>query len=96
MSPDFSSVHNHHEKTVFDAVRRRSAEHPGLAGNTELLADVACVALSRLPARYIRHQVDYAFFLTDRERVDNELAVDEAVEHAFGFVQARVAMRARI
>jgi transposase len=53
------------------------------------------VALNRLPPRYIRHEADYAFFLTERERADNELAVSEAVEHAFGFVQARTAMRAR-
>ena len=61
----------------------------------ELLIDVACVALNRLTPRYIRHEADFAFFLSDRERADAELAVSEAVEYAFGFVQARTAMRAR-
>jgi hypothetical protein len=60
-----------------------------------MLADVACVALNRLPPRYIRHIVDLSFYLTDRERLDNERAVDEAVHQAFQFVQARLAMRAR-
>ena len=33
--------------------------------------------------------------LSDRERADSELAVSESVEYAFGFIQARTAMRAR-
>jgi hypothetical protein len=93
--PDFSSIQNHHEQAVFAAVSDRAADHPGLADNPELLADVACVALNRLPPRYIRHTVDLAFYLGDRERAETERQIDEAVEHAFGFVQARVAMRAR-
>jgi hypothetical protein len=34
-------------------------------------------------------------FVSDRERADTELAISEAVEYAFGFIQARTAMRAR-
>ena len=63
--------------------------------NPDMLADIACVALNRLPPRYIRHDVDFAFFQTDRERSDTERSIAEAVEFAFGFVQARNAMRAR-
>lgn len=92
---DFSSVHNIHEQAIFDAVTATAARHPGLAGNANLLADVACVALNRMPPRYIRHDVDLAFFLTEREREANERAIAEAVEHAYGFVQARHAMAAR-
>jgi Late competence development protein ComFB len=54
------------------------------------------VALNRLQPRYIRHEVDFAFYLTDKERSDTERHVAEAVEFAFGFVQARSAMRARV
>ena len=95
MSVDYSSVHNFHEHAVFDAVSKRASQHPGLSNDPQLLADVACVALNRLPPRYIRHEVDFAFFLTERERGETELAIEDAVNHAFGFVQARVAMRAR-
>jgi hypothetical protein len=95
MSVDFSTVRNHHEHSVYRAVIETASQFPGLAHRPDLLIDVACVALNRLPPRYIRHEADYAFFLTERERADNELAVSEAVEHAFGFVQARTAMRAR-
>jgi hypothetical protein len=93
--PDYTSVRNHNERTVYDAVAREAAQYPGLAHNPELLADVACVALNRLPPRYIRHEVDFAFYLSERERMDSDHQVQEAVAYAFGFVQARTAMRAR-
>lgn len=92
---DFSSVHNHHESAVYRAVTDLAPRYPGLAGHPELLADVACVALNRLPPRYVRHDVDMAFFQTEAERQEVELQVAAAVDHAFGFVQARYAMRAR-
>ena len=55
MSADFSSVCNHNERAVYDAVHSQADRYPGLAGRAELIADVACVALNRLPPRYIRH-----------------------------------------
>ncbi len=93
MSVEFDSVYNHHERAVFSAVAHALPRFAGL--RPELLPDVACVALNRLPPRYIRHEVDFAFYLTEQEREDNEKAVSEAVEFAFQFVQARSAMRAR-
>lgn len=95
MSVDFTSVRNHNEQAVYRAVVELAEHHPGLKGNDGLLADVACVALNRLPPRYIRHAVDYVFYLSERERHDSERQLAEAVEYAFGFVQARTAMKAR-
>jgi Late competence development protein ComFB len=95
MSIDFTSVRNHHERSVCDAVAAAAERFPGVAKNTELLADVACVALNRLPPRYIRHEVDFSFYLSEKERSDSDRKLNDAVEFAFGFVQARTAMRAR-
>jgi hypothetical protein len=95
MSTDFASVRNQNEAAVHAAVLAHAAHYPGIGHDVELLADVACVALNRLPPRYIRHQVDYVFYLSEREREANERALAEAVDYAFGFVQARTAMRAR-
>jgi len=92
---EFASVRNHNERAVFNAVALHADHYPGLAEDPELLADVACVALNRLPARYIRHEADYAFYLSDLERQEGQRQLNEAVEFAFGFVQARLAMRAR-
>lgn len=91
---DFASIRNHHEQAVFDAVLAQRHVYPAV-DTDELVADVACVALNRLPPRYIRHEVDFSFYLSDKERNENERQMDEAVEFAFGFVQARTAMRAR-
>jgi Late competence development protein ComFB len=92
---DFDSVRNHNERAVFDTVQQQAERYPGVSHNVELLADVACVALNRLPPRYIRHEVDFVFYLSERERGDSERQIFEAVDYAFGFVQARTAMRAR-
>ena len=93
MSIDFSSIHNYYERPVMEAVMEAAPRFPNVRG--DLLADVACVALNRLPTRYIRHPVDLAFYMPDKERLENERAIIEAVQHAFEFVQARTAMRAR-
>ena len=92
---DITSIHNYYERVVFNEVLHQAGQFAHLKDNDDVLADIACVALNRLPPRYIRHDVDLAFFQTERERNDNERAVVEAVEFAIGFVQARNAMRAR-
>jgi hypothetical protein len=94
MSSDFDLIHNHHERAVFAAVHDASKRYPHIS-DKGMLADVACVALNRLPPRYIRHEVDFSFYLSETERRENQQAVDEAVQFAFEFVQARTAMKAR-
>lgn len=95
MHLDFTSIHNHNEQAVFDAVMAAAPDYPALAGKPELFADVACVALNRLPPRYIRHAVDLAFYQGEGARQAAAKAQQEAVAHAFRFVQARAAMGAR-
>ena len=88
-------VTNASSKTIFEAVAAAAPRYPAIADDAGLLADVACVALNRLPPRYIRHEVDFAFYLTEKERAANARLVAEAVQFAFEFVQARKAMKAR-
>ena len=95
MNADFSSLYNHHEREVFGAVLDASKDFPEIAISNDLLCDVACVALNRLPPRYIRHEVDFSFYLTEHERLEIDNAIIEAVAYAFSFVQARTALRAR-
>ncbi|MEW5881741.1 MAG: late competence development ComFB family protein [Pseudomonadota bacterium] len=90
---EFDTIHNHHERPVMAEVMRVARER-GLT-DERLLADVACVALNGLPPRYIRHDVDFAFYLTDAERRANAEAVEAAVAHAFDFVLARDRDRTR-
>ena len=93
MPIDFSSIKNYYERPIIEAVLELSAHYPNV--KEELWPDVACVALNRVPTRYIRHEVDLAFYLSEREKVENTKTIKEAVEFAFEFVQARKAMKAR-
>jgi hypothetical protein len=92
---DFSSVYNTHEKTIFEAVASSAQRYPAIADDASLLADVACVALNRMPPHYIRHGADLAFFSTEKERQAVLRNVAESVDFAFGYVQARHVMAAR-
>lgn len=86
---NFEQVHNFYERVVFEAVAGQSSTHPEFT--PDMLADVACVALNRLPARYLRHDVDMMFYLTESERGAIEDALQEALNFAFGFVGERTA-----
>lgn len=93
MTVDFSAIRNHYEQGVFRAVMESAPQHEGFEGQQDLLLDVACVALNRLPPRYIRHDADFYFYLTPRLRSEIESALDEAVAYAFDFVATRQAER---
>jgi len=86
---NFEQVHNFFEPVVFKAVAAKASAYPDF--NADMLADVACVALNRLPARYLRHDVDMMFYLTESERRDIEDALEEALNFAFRFVGERAA-----
>ena len=91
MDNDFEQIHNYYERLVFEEVMRRSARMDDFT--TDMLADVACVALNRLPARYVRHDVDLMFYLTEHERHSIEQAMEEAMVFAFQFVRERAVKR---
>lgn len=88
---NFEQVHNYYERLVFEDVARLSEAHPDFT--PDMLADVACVALNRLPARYVRHDVDLMFYLTEQERHVIEQSIADALVFAFAFVAERVAKR---
>ena len=88
---NFEQVHNYFERLVFEEVARRSDSHPEF--DSDMLADVACVALNRLPSRYVRHDVDMMFYLTEHERNAIEESLRESMSFSFAFVRQRLAKR---
>ena len=94
MIAEFETVHNYCEQAVFRHVTVCVADFPQFADDVEVLADVACVALNRLPPRYIRNDVDMNFFMSGEDRAKMDAAVDAAVTFAFRFMQSRIASRA--
>jgi len=89
---NFEQVHNYYERLVFEEVARRSEDHPEFT--PDMLGDVACVALNRLPARYVRHDVDLMFYLTEQERHAIDLSMEEVLQFAFSFVKDRASKSA--
>lgn len=92
MISNFEQVHNYYERLVSEEIVRRSAKHENFTN--DMLADVACVALNRLPARYVRHDVDLMFYLTEQERHAIELSMEAAMDFAFSYVAERAARAA--
>lgn len=74
---NFASIHNYYEALVIEHLMNTLASEPDV--DQDFLEDVACLALNRLPARYVRNDVDMAFFLTTREREKMQTRITEAV-----------------
>ena len=77
----FDSIHNYYESLVVRELVSRFADEIKTM-DEDYLQDIACIALNMLPARYVRHDVDMAFFLTTSERDKIVVMVDEAVSKA--------------
>ncbi len=77
----FDSIHNYYETLVVRELIQTFVQDIKNM-DEDYLQDIACVALNMLPARYVRHDVDMAFFLTTQERADMDKAVKDAVQKA--------------
>ena len=77
----FESIHNYYESMVVREIINRFADKIKDI-DEDFLEDVACIALNMLPSRYVRHDVDMAFFLTTSERDKMTIMVNNAVSEA--------------
>ena len=84
---NFETIHNYYESLVIEHVMNTVARN-GDYGE-DFLEDIVCLALNQLPARYVRHDVDMAFFLTTREREKMQHDITEAVLNAAKTVNER-------
>ncbi len=91
----FASIHNRHEKDVYAKVEAATTRYPFLLKNPDLMADAACVALNAIQPHYIRHDLDMSFYMSDAERVQDDLTVSNAVESAVQYIQSRETTRRR-
>lgn len=83
---NLDSVHNYYEHMVINEIHQQlGAKTVG----TDFIADVACVALNHLPPRYIRYDVDMAFYLSPNESMEMQEKVASAVRAALEFVNKR-------
>lgn len=83
---EVDTIHNYYEHLVLEEIARTSER-----AHTDMnfLADVACVALNRLPPRYIRHDVDMTFFMSPTELQEIQDKTKKSVKEAIDYVSKR-------
>jgi len=79
-----NNIRNYYEQLVAEEIVSRLSE----GEDAGYLADIACVALNHLPPRYIRHEVDMAFYMSPNELHEISQRVKNAVTQAIEFVAA--------
>ena len=87
LEDDTDFIHNFYERRVIEEIYKQSERVKD--GDRNFLADVACVALNRLPPRYIRRDVDMTFFTSPQEMIEIEEKITKAVEYALEYVMKR-------
>lgn len=85
---NYSSVYNFYEHLVIDCISTELASRYSQQ-DEEFFLDVACYSLTRLPSRYIRHEIDMAYYLAPGERSEMAEKVKEVVINAAEFIHAR-------
>ncbi len=80
-------IHNYYERLVLEQIFEQSTRVQ--EGDRDFLADVACVALNRMPPRYIRHDVDMTFFMSPQDIQEISNKVQHAVTDAINYVESR-------
>jgi hypothetical protein len=80
-------IHNYYERLVLQEIFAQSTRVQD--GDRDFLADVACVALNRMPPRYIRHDVDMTFFMSPQDIQEINNKVVQAVTDAINYVESR-------
>ncbi len=78
-------IHNYYEHLVLDKIEALGVNQNKTA---DYLADLTCLVLNQLPPRYIRYQVDMAFYLAQSERRQMEMNVSQAVDNACKYLDA--------
>lgn len=79
-------IHNYYEKLVVQhfSLMKLDEKH-----DSDYIADLTCVVLNQLPSRYIRHEVDMAFYLPASERFNMENNVKIAISKALDFMKSQ-------
>ncbi len=78
-------IHNYYERLVIDKLESMGITEE--KENPNYLADLCCLVLNQLPPRYIRYEVDMAFYLAPAERLQMEMNVANAIQTSIKFLQ---------
>lgn len=84
---NINGIYNYYEQMVCSEIMK-VMENPDQPLSSDDFEDIACIALNQLPARYVRHGVDVAYYLANEEMASICLAVADAVKSAVVKVKA--------
>ncbi|MBH0055602.1 late competence development ComFB family protein [Pseudoalteromonas sp. SWXJZ94C] len=79
-------IHNYYEKIVLEEIIKRKLNEQY---NEDVMADFCCTVLNQLPPRYIRYDVDMAFYLPQTERIHMEERVQTAINVAISQISKK-------
>ncbi|WP_102796654.1 late competence development ComFB family protein [Bowmanella denitrificans] len=78
-------IHNYYEHLVLERIEKLGLHN---SQDEDFLADLSCLTLNQCPARYIRFEVDMAFYISQSERQQMEMNVSEAMDKALKYLQS--------
>lgn len=78
------NIQNYYETLVLEAL---AEEVKGLEFEEDVLIDILCVAVNHLPPRYIRHEVDFLYYMSPIERQEIEQKALKAVRDAITYIK---------
>ena len=76
-------IHNYYEHLVLERISKLGLD---TTKSPDYLADLCCLALNQVPPRYIRYEVDMAFYLPQSERNQMETNVEHAISKAIKYL----------
>lgn len=79
-------IHNYYEHLVLERIAQLKLIN---TKSSDYIADLCCLALNKVPPRYIRYEVDMAFFLPQLERIAMEKEVEEAIAQGIKILDER-------
>ncbi|MFT4732030.1 MAG: hypothetical protein ACI89W_001048 [Gammaproteobacteria bacterium] len=79
-----NDIHNYYEHLVLEKIEGLGFYRSQTA---DFIADLTCLVLNQLPPRYIRYEVDMAFFLPISERTQMEMNVSLALSTASEYLK---------
>lgn len=81
-------IHNFYEHLVLEHLQENNLNEKY---DQDFIADLCCLTLTNLPARYIRHDIDMAFYLKSTERQAMNKEVRDALSYSLLYLKKRAA-----
>jgi len=78
------NIQNYYETLVLESLAKQIK---GQDYEEDFLVDVLCIVINHLPPRYIRHEVDFLYYMSPIERKEIEDKADKAVKDALDYIK---------